>query len=46
MGDVCLLKDSNTVRGEWRLCRVKEVMPDINKKVRNAMVSVLPSASP
>ena len=40
--DVCLLRDSNAVRGEWRLCRVKEVYPDEDKKVRNVSVIVPP----
>ncbi len=42
VGDVCLLQDSNTVRGEWRMCKVKEVMPDSDGKVRNVVVTVPP----
>ena len=44
VGDVCLLKDSNAVRGEWRRCRVVKVMPDDDKKVRNVEVTVPPPA--
>ena len=43
VGDVCLLKDSNAMRGEWRLCRVSEVMPDEDKIVRNVKVEMLRS---
>ena len=28
VGDVCMLKDSNAYRGEWRICRVTNVFPD------------------
>ena len=28
VGDVCLLKDSNALRGEWRLVKVSETYPD------------------
>ena len=42
MDDVCLFRDSNALRGEWRLCRVKEVWPDEDKIVRNVSVTVPP----
>ena len=42
VGDVCLLKDSNAIRGEWKLCRVKKSMPDVDKIVRNVVVTVPP----
>ena len=42
VGDVCLLRDSNAVRGEWRLCRVNEVMPGNDGNVRNVKVMVPP----
>ena len=28
IGDVCLLKDLNSIRGEWRICQVSNVFPD------------------
>ena len=40
--DVCILKDSNLYRGEWRLCRVSKVFPDAAGKVRNVEVEVKP----
>ena len=40
--DICLLKDSNAYRGEWRLCRVSKVFPDASNKVRNVEVIVKP----
>ena len=42
VGDVCLLKDPNVFRGEWRLCEVTEVFKDDKKKVRNVQVMVKP----
>ena len=42
VNDVCVLKDSNAYRGEWRLCRISKVLPDGNKKVRNVEVEVKP----
>ena len=42
VGDVCVLRDSNALRGEWRLCRVKKVFPDDDKRVRNVSVTVPP----
>ena len=38
--DVCLLKDTNAVRGEWRLARVNNVYPDGQGIVRNVEVAV------
>ena len=40
--DVCVLRDTNALRGEWRLCRVKKVFPDEDGKVRNVVVTVPP----
>ena len=37
-----LLKDSNALRGEWRLCRVKKTYPDEKGRVRNVVVTVPP----
>ena len=42
IGDVCMLKDSNALRGEWKMCRVKAVYPDERGTVRNVMVTVPP----
>ena len=38
VGDVCLLQDSNQVRGEFRMCRVSRVFPDPKGIVRNVEV--------
>ena len=40
IGDICLLRDSNMVRGDWRLCEVVAVFPDVKKRVRNVEVVV------
>ena len=37
-----MLKDSNALRGEWKMCRVKAVYPDEHGTVRNVMVTVPP----
>ena len=42
IGDICLLQDSNTMRGEWRLCKVTETYPDTHGVVRNVEVMVAP----
>ena len=42
VGDICLMKDSNAYRGEWRLCEVASVCPDKHGKVRNVRVMVKP----
>ena len=42
IGDICSMKDPNAMRGEWRMCRVKEVYPDSDGVVRNVMVTVSP----
>ena len=39
---MCLLKDSNAYRGEWRMCLVHSVSPDNSRKVRNVEVLVKP----
>ena len=38
--DVCILRDSNVIRGEWRLCEVVKVFPDSKGRVRNVAVVV------
>ena len=40
--DVCMLKDSNAMRGEWRMSRVLETYPDEHGKVRNVKLKVPP----
>ena len=42
IGDVCMVRDSNALRGEWKICRVKEVYPDQEGKVRNVLVVTPP----
>ena len=42
VGDVCILKESNAFRGEWRLCKVSKVFPDRRGNVRNVQVEVKP----
>ena len=34
------MKESNTLRGDWRLCKVVQVYPDEKKVVRNVDVLV------
>ena len=41
--DVCLLKDQDCFRGEWRLSRVVDVFPDRFGNVRNVEVMVKPT---
>ena len=45
MGDICLVKDSNVYRGEWRLCEVTKTMKDGRNKVRNVEIVVKPKQS-
>ena len=40
VGDICAVQDSNTLRGEFRLCKVSEVYPDGKGVVRNVQVTV------
>ena len=40
VNDVCLLRDQDVLRGEWRLARVVEVYPDRFGNVRNVEVLV------
>ena len=40
--DVCMLKDANAMRGEWRMSRVVETYPDEHGKVRNVKLKVPP----
>ena len=39
------MKDSNVMRGEWRMCRVSAVFPDSKGHVRNVKV-MLPRSQP
>ena len=43
VGDVCLLKDPDAFRAEWRLARVTATFPDRRGKVRNVEIKVVPS---
>ena len=38
-GDVVLIQDSNTVRGEWRMGIVTKIIPSKDKRVRNVEVT-------
>lgn len=40
VGDICKLKDSNAIRGDWRICEVIKVYPDAQNVVRNVDVKV------
>ena len=39
-GDICLIEDQNTMRGEWRLGRITKVFPDELGVVRNVELKV------
>ena len=41
-GDVCMVSDSNLLRGEWRLARVTQVYPDRHRRVRNVELVTKP----
>ena len=43
--DIYLLKDSNSHRGEWRICRVSNIFPDQRGKVQNVEVTIKPKQS-
>ena len=43
VNDVCLLKDEDAFRAEWRLARVTATFPDRFNKVRNVEVKVVPA---
>ena len=43
VGDVCIVKDSNALRGEWKLGIVTVCYPDSKGKVRNVELEVKPS---
>ena len=45
IGDLCIVRDSNALRGEWRLGRVKVCYPDRHGKVRNVEIEVKPRQS-
>lgn len=40
--DICLLQDSNSIRGEWRLVQVTDTYPDKAGLVRNVEVKAKP----
>ena len=42
VGDIVMVQDSNTVRGEWRMGKVCAVYPDKNGVVRNVEVKCKP----
>ena len=42
IGDVCVVKENNPLRGDWKLCRVSDVFPDSDKVVRNVEIKVPP----
>ena len=42
VGDVCVMRDSNPLRGEWRLARVSCCYPDRLGRVRNVELLVKP----
>ena len=44
--DVCVVKDSNLLRGEWRIARVSECYPDRYGRVRNVELMVKPRQGP
>ena len=43
VGDICLLKDPDAFRAEWRLAKVTATFPDKHQNVRNVEVKVVPS---
>ena len=40
VGDVCLMRNTNALRGDYRMCRVTRVFPDEYGTVRNVEVEV------
>ena len=42
VGDICMLKDSNAMRGEWRMSRVIATYPDEHGIVRNVKLAAPP----
>ena len=43
VGDICIERDSNVLRGEWRLAKVTCCYLDAHGKVRNVELLVKPS---
>ena len=43
VGDICIVRVSNVLRGEWRLAKVTCCYPDTHYKVRNVELLVKPS---
>ena len=41
-GDVCIIQDTNNLRGEWRLAQVTCTYPDCHGRVRNVELLVKP----
>ena len=41
-GDICVMRDNNALRGEWRLAKVSATYPDDKGKVRNVELLVKP----
>ena len=41
-GDICILKDPETFRSEWILCKVEKVYPDASGLVRNVQIYMKP----
>ena len=42
IGDICVIQDSNNLRGEWRLAQVTCSYPDCHGRVRNVELMVKP----
>ena len=42
VNDICVVSDSNTLRGEWRLARVSRTYPDRLGRVRNVELTTKP----
>ena len=38
IGDICFLRDSNSMRGDFRRCRVSNVYPDRRGRIRNVEI--------
>ena len=45
IGDIVLIKDSNAIRGKWRLGRVMQTYPSVDGRVRKVSVLCKPAAS-